>query len=100
MDDKPRALQLPHAQLTEAIIGAFYDVAGELGHGFSEKVLCRAMAVVLTERGFVVRREADLPVRFHGQLLGVFRADLVWRDTVLTSLPLLRAKQPDKTNHP
>lgn len=94
MDDKPRALQLPHAQLTEAIIGAFYDVAGELGHGFSEEVLCRAMAVVLTERGFTVGREAELPVRFHGQLLGVFRADLVVEDTVLIEVKVSADVQP------
>jgi GxxExxY protein len=83
MEDKPRSLQLPHAELTNTIIGAFYDVANELGHGFSEHVLCRAMAIALKERGLAVRSEADLPVHFHGQLIGVFQADLVVEETVV-----------------
>ncbi len=83
MDDKPRAGHLPHAHLTDAIIGAFYDVAGELGHGFSEEVLCRAMVVSLEERGLRVKREAELPVHYRGHLIGVFYADLVVEGTVL-----------------
>ena len=51
MEDKHRPPELPHAELTNTIIGAFYDVANELGHGFSEQVLCRAMAIALKERG-------------------------------------------------
>ena len=83
MEDKPRSIQLPHAELTNTIIGAFYDVANELGHGFSERVLCRAMAIALRERGLAVRSEADLPVHFRGRLIGVFQADLVVEETVL-----------------
>ena len=86
MEDKPRSLQLPHAELTNTIIGAFYDVANELGHGFSEHVLCRAMAIALKERGLAVLREADLPVHFHGQLIGAFQADLVVEATVLLEI--------------
>ncbi len=94
MDDKPRAGHLPHAHLTDAIIGAFYDVAGELGHGFSEEVLCRAMVVSLKERGLRVKREAELPVHYRGQLIGVFYADLVVEDTVLLELKVSADVQP------
>ena len=65
------------------MLGPFYDVANELGHGFSEEVLSRALVVVLKERGLRVRRRAELPVRFHGQVLGVFEADLVVEDKIL-----------------
>jgi len=38
---------LPHADITDRIIGAFFEVHRELGHGFSEQVYRRAIAIVL-----------------------------------------------------
>ena len=89
-----QASQYPHAQLTDTIIGAFYDVANELGHGFSEEVLCRALAVVLKERGLGVQREVELPVHFHGQVIGVFEADLVVEGKILIEVKVSAEVQP------
>ena len=36
-----------HSELTEQIIGVFYDVYNELGFGFLEKVYEEAMALAL-----------------------------------------------------
>ena len=94
MADDTSARSFPHKALTDVIIGAFYDVVDELGYGFSEDVLCRAMEIVLAERGIQVRREVDVPVRFHGRLLGTFRADLVVEDTVLLEIKASAEIQP------
>lgn len=47
-----------HAELTEQIIGVFYEVYNELGIGFLEKVYREAMALVLRSKGL------DVSVRF------------------------------------
>jgi len=46
---------LKHADLTEVIIGCFYDVYHELGHGFLESVYREAMIVALQQKGAVGR---------------------------------------------
>ena len=42
--------------LTHPIIGAFYDVNHELGHGFVESVYERSMVIALHKRGLHVDR--------------------------------------------
>ena len=46
--------QLQYSKLTEQVIGAFYDVANELGFGFLESVYQRAMLIRLRELGLKV----------------------------------------------
>src|SRR3990172_742858 len=50
----------PHLETTRAIIGAAYEVHGELGPGFLEKVYEAALAQELTSRNVPVRAQADL----------------------------------------
>ncbi len=42
---------LKHRELTEKLIGIFYSVYNELGHGFLESVYEQAFSVELAERG-------------------------------------------------
>lgn len=77
---------LKHAELTDAIIGAFYDVFNELGHGFLESVYREAMLVALRAKGLRVEREKSVDVQFRGQVVGVFRTDLVVNDLVIIEL--------------
>jgi GxxExxY protein len=44
---------LKHKELTETIIGVFYEVYNELGHGFLESVYEKAFEVALTARGLM-----------------------------------------------
>jgi GxxExxY protein len=94
MDTDKTLPEIPHAELTDKIIGAFYDVANELGHGFSEEVLTRALVVVMKERGLRVDAEVQLPVKFHGQVIGVFKADLVVAGKVLIEVKVGTELQP------
>jgi GxxExxY protein len=77
---------LPWAQLTRHIIGAFFDVYNELGYGFLENLYAPALAIVLHERGFRVAREVPLAVHFHGQQIGLYRADMIVDDAVILEL--------------
>jgi GxxExxY protein len=86
MDTDERQLRGKHDDLTQKIIGVFYDVYNELGCGFLEPVYREAMRLALGQAGLKVQSEVPIPVRFRGELVGVFRADLVVNDVVLIEL--------------
>jgi GxxExxY protein len=75
-----------HAELTEQIIGVFYEVYNELGTGFLEKLYQEAMALVLRRKGIEVQREVSVPVWFRGVKMGAYEADLVVARQVLVGL--------------
>ena len=77
---------LKFSALTERVIGAFYDVANELGHGFLESVYQKALLVRLGELGINAAAEVAVPVWYHGQQLGDFRADIVVEGKLLLEL--------------
>jgi GxxExxY protein len=75
-----------HDDLTERIIGVFYEVYSELGYGFLESVYAEAMRVALAASGFQVHAEVPINVFFRGTVIGRFRADLVVNEEVLVEL--------------
>jgi GxxExxY protein len=77
---------LKHAELTEILIGTFFAVYNELGHGFLESVYEQAFSVVLAEKGIFFQRQIAVPVWFHNQQIGEFRADLLVESKVLIEL--------------
>ena len=81
---------LKHAQLTEKIIGIFYDVYNELGHGFLESVYEESMVIALRDEKLDVKRQVSLPVWFRGHNVGEFRADVVVEQNVLLELKGVR----------
>ena len=78
--------QLKHSELTELIIGVFYDVYNELGFGFLESVYRKSLHLALREKNLKVEAEVAVPVFFRGINVGDFRADLVVNDSVLLEL--------------
>lgn len=68
---------LLHGDVTRRVIGAFYYVYNQLGHGFLESVYQKALANTLERTGTRVHREAPMVVEFEGTVVGDFRADLV-----------------------
>ena len=73
----------PHGELTGAVIEAFQETHRELGSGFSEKVCCNALVIVLVEKKLQVAVEVPIDVQFRGRLIGRFFADIVVNDTLL-----------------
>jgi GxxExxY protein len=82
---------MKHQEITEKIIGVFYEVYNELGHGFLESVYEQAMVIALSEAGLPVVQRAPITVYFHGQLVGDFRADLLVNNQVIVKLKAARA---------
>lgn len=83
-----------HAELTEQIIGVFYEVYKELGTGFLEKVYQEAMAMVLRSKGLEVQCQVPVPVWFRGAKIGTYEADLVVAGLVLIELKACKALDP------
>ena len=75
-----------HQDLTEVIIGVFYEVYNELGFGFLEKVYEEAMARALKSKGLQVQQQASVLVWFRGEKIGSYEADLIVADVVLIEL--------------
>ncbi|MDX6613310.1 MAG: hypothetical protein QOD75_2496 [Blastocatellia bacterium] len=82
--------RLKHKALTELIIGVFFDVYNELGHGFLESVYEKAFELALTAKGVSVRRQIEVPVWFRGQQVGDFSADMLVKECVLLELKACR----------
>ncbi|HZD32450.1 MAG TPA: GxxExxY protein [Candidatus Angelobacter sp.] len=85
------ALVLKHSSITDAIIGAFYEVYNEMGQGFLESVYREAMACVLSAKGLAVEREKAVTVQFRGRTVGTFRTDLLVNSSVIVELKCARA---------
>ena len=58
---------LRHSQLTQRIIGVFYQVYNELGYGFLESVYVEALADALRQSKLRVDRELPLAVSISGK---------------------------------
>ena len=84
-----------HEQTTREIIGVFFDVYNELGHGFLESGYREAMTIALRYEGLQVEKEFPLAVRFRGQLIRDFKADVVVKGSVIASQ--LRPEAPSAT---
>ncbi len=87
---EPKSDSLKHRDLTQKIIGVFYDVYNELGHGFLESVYERALVIALDATGVRVERQVPISVWFRGQQIADFRADLLVEGKVTLELKAAR----------
>jgi GxxExxY protein len=72
--------------LTEAVLGAVFEVANTLGTGFLEKVYERALLRELLLRGIRARAQASLTVTYKGESVGQYSADLLVEETLVIEL--------------
>ena len=79
-----------HENVTQRIIGVFFDVYNELGHGFLESVYREAMVIALESADLQVEKEFALEARFRGRVVGVFKADLLVNGCVIVELKALK----------
>ena len=57
----------PHKEITEAIIGAAFEVHNHLGHGFLHRVYQRALQVEVAKRNHRADLETRANVRYKGR---------------------------------
>ena len=80
-----------HDHLTQTILSACFEVSNELGSGFLESVYEKALLIALKNRDLYVEAQVPLKVRFHGQVVGEFFADIVVERTVILELKAAKA---------
>ena len=78
--------KLLHAEVTEKVIGAAYEVYRVLGYGFLESVYKKAMQVELLQRGLRAEVESPIKVIYRNVVAGEFRADLFVSEAVIVEL--------------
>ncbi len=77
---------LIHGTITEAIIGAAFEVHNHLGYGFLERVYQRAVQAELLKRGHFAEIERRINVRYKDVLVGEYSADLVVDNVVIVEV--------------
>ena len=80
------ATKLLHAELTEQIIGAAFDVHKELGPGFLEKIYETALTVELARRAVPFMQQASIKVNYKGLIIGNYIADLLVAGKVICEI--------------
>jgi GxxExxY protein len=78
--------KLLHREITERIIGAAFEVHGELGYGFLERVCERALQVELIRRGSAAEIEKRVQGRYKDVVVGDYDSDLIVDGCVLVEL--------------
>ncbi len=81
-------------ELSGKVIGIFYEVYNELGHGFLESVYEQALSIAMAEHGIFFQRQIAIPVWFHRQQIADFRADLLIENKLIVELKAGRAIEP------
>jgi GxxExxY protein len=84
-------VEIKHRDLTYKIIGVFYDVYNELGHGFLESVYQKSLGLALEAAGLEICWPVAIPVWFRGLQVGHFEGDMLVERCVLLELKAVRA---------
>jgi GxxExxY protein len=85
---------MKHQDLTSKIIECAFTVHKTLGFGFLENVYQNALLIELSKSGLKTEREKRIQVRYDGQIVGDYVADIVVEDKVILEL------KSNKETHP
>lgn len=72
--------------LSERVLGAVFEVSNTLGAEFLEKVYGRALLRELTMRGIKAASQASFPVKFKGEYVGEYYADILVEDALVVEV--------------
>ncbi len=77
-------------ELTQQVIAAAFAVQTKLGCGFLEKVYENALAIELAKRQRDVQRQLPIQVKYDGQIVGDYVADLIVDQRVLVEVKVVK----------
>jgi GxxExxY protein len=73
-------------ELSFAIVGAAMEVHNILGPGFLESVYQAALEKELKLRGIPFCHQVELPITYKGDLIGVYKADLMVDNKIIVEI--------------
>ena len=79
-------VEMERDEVTEKVIGAFYEVYNVLGVGFLEKVYQNALVVLLRKNGINVKQQSPLKEMFREETVGEYFADILVEDKIIVEL--------------
>ena len=79
-----------HSDITEKIIKEAYYVYNKLGFGFLEKVYENALVLRLRKMGLLIKAQYPINVKFDGQIIGKYAADILVEDKVIVELKAVK----------
>ena len=82
---------MKHEELTKEIIGCAFEVHTKMGSGFLESVYEKCMLIELRKAGLETQFHVSIEVRYEGECVGDFIADIIVEDTVIIELKSVRA---------
>lgn len=80
-----------HGDITQKVIGVFYEVYNDLGYGFLESVYQKSLGLALEAVGLRVGHRVAISVWFRGTEVGHFEGDMLVENCVLLELKAVRA---------
>lgn len=84
-------MDLLYADISEKIISSFYHVYNTLGCGFLERVYENSLRNALRKNGLEVAQKLPIVVRFEGEVVGDYYADLVVGNVILLEVKAAQA---------
>jgi GxxExxY protein len=78
--------ELVHSELTGKIIGAAFEVYNLLGYGFLEKIYENSLVKELQINGLDVKAQYPIKVKYKGEGVGEYYADIFVEDKVIIEL--------------
>jgi len=75
-----------NSEITQVIIGCFYNVFNSLGYGFFEKVYQNEMVFELKNQGLLVESQKPLKVFYKELLVGEYYANILLRNLIVVEL--------------
>jgi GxxExxY protein len=77
---------MKYEEVTEKIIGVYYEVYRTLGSGFLEKVYEGEMALEFKRRGIEFERQVCVDVLYKGDVAGKYIADFIIEEKVIVEI--------------
>ena len=81
---------MQYEQLTRNIIATAYNVYNKMGFGFLESVYEKCLLIELREDGLRAEPQKPIIVRYENEVVGEFKADILFEDTVILELKSVR----------